>query len=320
MRRACWGLLLCLGLLLILGSACYYYRLEQKLDAADKEWLRRVDYIMTSEERKLFLDLPETEREAFKREFWARRDPDPGTEENEFKLKYEERMEQADEMFLGEGRPGFLTDRGRIYILFGPPQDRITTPSDASGRAQEVWYYGNFPVIFVDEFSNGRFELVTYNLSALRGLNLMYMHELSQAQARAQQTITGERGFFNFDWDFAIQAVGDERAEGEVTIEIPLAHVWFAVRDKNMVTTLDVSLEIRTAEGAGFWAHDQSFLLEVNESELQEKPGMKHRIRIPVILEGPLDELRRGPNKILALINNRTGDSRLRKVRSFRLR
>jgi GWxTD domain-containing protein len=319
-RRSLRGTLLCLSLVLILGSACYYYRLEQKLDSGNQEWLRRVGYIMTSEEKKLFLDLPADERETYKREFWARRDPDPATEENEFKLEYEERVEQADEMFLGEGRPGYLTDRGRIHILFGPPMDRITTPSDASGRAQEVWYYGNFPVVFVDEFSSGRYELVTYDLSALRDLNLMYMHELSQAQARDQQTVIGERGFFNFDWNFTIQAVGPERAEGEVTIEIPLAHVWFAVRDTRMTTTLDVSLEIQTGEGGAWWKHDRSFPLDIDESELQEHPKQKFRILIPVVLEGPLDELRQGPNKILVLLVNRTGGSRLRKVRSFRLK
>lgn len=320
MRRPFWGALLFLSVILILAPACYYYRLEQKLNPEDKEWLRRVAYIITSEEKKLFLDLPADEKNAFKREFWARRDPDPATEENEFRMEYEERMEQADELFQGEGRPGYLTDRGRIYILFGPPMDRITSPSDAAGRAQEVWYYGNFPVVFVDEFSSGRFELVTYDLSALRELNLMYMHELNQAQARSQQTITGERRFFNFDWDVAIRAERGERAEGEVRIEVPLALVWFAAKDGRMSTRLDVALEIRTSEGREFWTHSRSFPLDMAESELQEAPDQRLRILIPVILEGPLDELRMGPNKIFVTLTNRTGESSLRKVRSFRLR
>lgn len=319
MRRSFWGMLLWLIFVLSTGFSCYYHRLEQKLDSENQEWLRRVGYIISSEEKKFFLDLPEAEREAFKQEFWARRDPDPATEENEFKLEYEVRMEQADELFLGEGRPGYLTDRGRIYILFGPPLDRLTTPSDASGKSQEVWYYGNFPVIFVDEFSSGRYELVTYDLSGLRGLNLMYMHELSQAQSHAQQTIVGRGGFFNFDWDFTLKAVGPARAEGEVKIEVPLANVWFAVQDERMTTTLDVSLEIQTSEGVEWWKHDQSFPLDMEESELQEYPKGKYRILIPVELEGSLDELRRGPNKIFVLLVNRTGSSRLRKVRLFRL-
>ena len=74
-----------------------------------------------------------------------------------------DRIDQANELFISEGRPGFMTDRGRIYILFGPPTNRI---QDTSGYryCREVWYYGNFPVVFDDSTCSGDYRLVTYNL------------------------------------------------------------------------------------------------------------------------------------------------------------
>ena len=90
-------------------------------------------------ELKIFLELPATEKEYFKKEFWARHDPDLQKEEKEFKMEYYNRIERADELFLGEGRPGWLTDRGQIYVLFVPPMDRIT--HSPSYNCSETWYY-----------------------------------------------------------------------------------------------------------------------------------------------------------------------------------
>ncbi|HEK86256.1 MAG TPA: GWxTD domain-containing protein, partial [Candidatus Aminicenantes bacterium] len=95
--------------LVFLFQSCTLSRLEKKLKAKDAEWLSEVRYIITPEERKIFLELPESEREQFKEDFWKRRDPDPDTEENEFKDEYYRRIKQANQMFLGEGRPGWLT-------------------------------------------------------------------------------------------------------------------------------------------------------------------------------------------------------------------
>ncbi|MCK7541168.1 MAG: GWxTD domain-containing protein [Marinilabiliales bacterium] len=100
---------------------------------------------MTKEERKIFLELPADGRDDFVEEFWKRRDPDPDTALNEYRLEYEQRVERAGQLFHGEGRSGWQTDRGRIYILFGPPSERQTYPMDAGGYCREVWYYGSLP-------------------------------------------------------------------------------------------------------------------------------------------------------------------------------
>ncbi len=113
----------------VLGSAaCTLYKLEQKLSPPFAEFLSQVRYIISSEERKAFLEMPDADKPAFIDEFWKRRDPNPTTEENEFKAEYLGRIKRANEMFFGEGTAGWLTDRGRIYILFGAPSNRNSTP------------------------------------------------------------------------------------------------------------------------------------------------------------------------------------------------
>ena len=89
-----WGA----GLLAALLPSCRLYKLEQKLDPANAEFLSQVRYIINAEERKIFLELPDADKDKFKEEFWSRRDPDPNTEENEFKDEYLSRIERANEL------------------------------------------------------------------------------------------------------------------------------------------------------------------------------------------------------------------------------
>ncbi len=126
------------------AASCRLYNLERKLNPEAAAFFGKVQYIISKEERKIFLELPESERAAFQEEFWKRRDPDPDTPENEYRTEYFQRVERASAMFHGEGRAGWLTDRGRIFILFGAPSERMTYPMDAGGFCREIWYYGAF--------------------------------------------------------------------------------------------------------------------------------------------------------------------------------
>ena len=118
MRRLFPKVLAVLIPLFLLLNACTAKRLEGKLDPESKEFYNKVRYIMTGKESKIFLELPPSARAEFIEEFWKRRDPNPETEENEAKDAYFERIEEANRLFRGGGRPGWLQDRGRIYILF----------------------------------------------------------------------------------------------------------------------------------------------------------------------------------------------------------
>jgi len=94
-----FSFLLLYFLLFFFSSSCHFYGLEKKLEPENAEFLDKVRYIITSGERKIFLELPDSEKENFKEEFWKRRDPDPATEENEFKMEYFDRIERSNELF-----------------------------------------------------------------------------------------------------------------------------------------------------------------------------------------------------------------------------
>lgn len=307
--------------MVVFFGSCRYYKLEQKLDPVSKDWFNKVRYIITKEESHTFLDLPEEEREQFKEDFWARRDPDPNTEENEFQLEYFKRQDDADNLFISEGKPGWMTDRGRIYILFGPPLDRITYPMgyNASSRCQEVWYYGDFPVVFVDNTCTGSYRLVTYDLSSIRSLNLMYMHELSSAQARAQQTIRGRIEEVSFDWDVDKTVDTPDRVEGTILVKIPYANIWFSEEESKLVTTLELRLELKDSEEKVVWEYEDSYRVETDEEDLEDQKGKEYKIEIPFVLDEELPALRKGNNRLYGFLTNETGGDTTKKVKGFNL-
>ncbi len=104
--------------------------LKQELSKPYKKWLDEdVAYIITDEERAAFRQLSnDEERDNFIEAFWQRRDPTPDTEENEYKEEHYQRIAYANEHFAA-GVPGWKTDRGRIYIVFGKPDEIESHPS-----------------------------------------------------------------------------------------------------------------------------------------------------------------------------------------------
>jgi GWxTD domain-containing protein len=153
---------------------------KPELKKAYKDWLEKdVLYIITDEERKAFKKLQsDEERENFIAEFWRRRDPDPDTDENEFKEEYYERVAYANEHFAS-GIPGWKTDRGRIWIMYGKPDEREThpmggsydRPSNEGGGSTttfpfETWFYrylagvgSGVEIEFVDPTGSGEYRI-----------------------------------------------------------------------------------------------------------------------------------------------------------------
>lgn len=108
-------------------------RLRKELETPYRKWLNEdVTYIITDEERAAFKRLStDEEREQFIEQFWLRRDPSPDSSENEFKEEHYRRIAYANERFAS-GIPGWKTDRGRIYITYGPPDENESHPSGGS--------------------------------------------------------------------------------------------------------------------------------------------------------------------------------------------
>lgn len=153
---------------------------KPELDKAYKKWMDEdVKYILTDQERKAFKALVSNEeRENFIEQFWRRRDPNPDTEENEYREEYYERIAYANEHFTS-GIAGWRTDRGRVYIAHGKPDSIESHPSGGSYHRPtyegggtitaypfEIWYYRHLEGIgsgleieFVDPTGTGEYRL-----------------------------------------------------------------------------------------------------------------------------------------------------------------
>ena len=107
--------------------------LKVELSKTYKKWLAEdVAWIITDQERSAFMQLSnDEERDQFIEAFWQRRDPTPDTEENEYKEEHYRRIAYANEHYAA-GIPGWKTDRGRMYIVFGPADEIESHPSGGS--------------------------------------------------------------------------------------------------------------------------------------------------------------------------------------------
>jgi GWxTD domain-containing protein len=145
-----------------------------------KKWIDQdVTYIITDAERATWKTLKtDEERESFIESFWLRRDPTPDTIDNEYRDDHYERIAYANEHFAS-GIPGWKTDRGRIYIMYGKPDDIESHPSggtydrpieEGGGTTStfpfEIWRYryleglGNEVLLeFVDPSMSGEYHI-----------------------------------------------------------------------------------------------------------------------------------------------------------------
>ena len=155
-------------------------KVTAELKEAYKKWRNTdVAYIITKEEKKAFDALTtDEERENFIENFWRRRDPNPDTEENEYREEYYERIAYANEHYTS-GIPGWKTDRGRIYITWGKPDSVESHPSGGSydrpsyeggGSTTtypfEIWFYRHLDNVgdgleieFVDPTGTGEYRI-----------------------------------------------------------------------------------------------------------------------------------------------------------------
>ena len=118
------------------------------LSERHRQWLEEeVPYIIIERERAAFLDLESAEeRDAFIEAFWRRRDPDPLTPVNEFREEHYRRIEHANRILGRETPiPGWMTDRGKMYIILGEPRDRESFLAAPGIYPAEVWFYEAAP-------------------------------------------------------------------------------------------------------------------------------------------------------------------------------
>jgi len=238
--------------------SCASYRFQKNLDPESREFISKVRYIITKKERKVFLSLPESERMAFIEEFWKSRDPDPDTEENEYKEEYFNRIEEANHLFK-EGSPGWLQDRGRVYILLGPPWERQTFPRGVNfyDKPEEIWYYGFFVIRFIDNDWSGEYRLVPDSS--------WQMAELNKAQMLLQPKGSGKK--YPLEFDLAVKkSTADEVV---IQVKIPYKNIWFEEENGQLKAALSISLEIFDSVEKKIWEHKKNYPIDLTEEELE---------------------------------------------------
>jgi GWxTD domain-containing protein len=138
-----------------------------------------IDYFAQPDELKEFKGLDDEGKQFYLLKFWAARDPIPETPENEFLMEFLMRVQYADSNFIQGGAQGRYTDRGRIYIKYGPPDERRKVPFSVDYPDREEWYYygeGGREFIFVDIHGGDRYELVFSNTEEERGYHDWQMY------------------------------------------------------------------------------------------------------------------------------------------------
>lgn len=185
-----------------------------------QSWLTEVTWIISDYEKNAFLELKtDEERRSFIEAFWENRDPTPGTKENEFESEHHKRFEYSNHHFGRESAvPGWKTDRGRIYILLGPPQFIKRFPESMELYPLELWQYSgemgyglptSFYVLFFQKMGVGPYRIYSPLQDGIRALR----KEFSSSSNKSDEQLIRELGR-TIDPDLAQAAVSSIPTEG----------------------------------------------------------------------------------------------------------
>jgi GWxTD domain-containing protein len=277
-------------------DSCGVNQIEKKLDPESSEFLSLVRYIITPGEYDEFTNLPAEKRDKFIENFWKRRDPDPDTEENEFKEVYFARLAEAQDIF-SKGTAGYLTDRGMIYVIFGPPDYVYHSKVGIYDRGQKVWEqweysslldkYFDVKITFIDRFgsgsfggplsfSNGKFYLARSGPSVLPLIQ----------EAKESFLEPGQKNKL-FKYRIRIKKL-DKQGDNvklSIQIQVPYKNIWFSKVEDKMEATFSVNAEILDASKNKIWEHEQDYTLTISEKEVEElKVKKEYVIEIPTTL------------------------------------
>lgn len=352
MRNRLWTVATLALTMVILTNYCATIKPEAKLDPLSEDFYSKVRYIIAREESKIFLELPPEARAAFIDEFWKRRDPTPGTERNEYMESYFDRIEEANRLFKGGGRSGWLQDRGRIYILFGPPQERQTNPMGgrpidpyeeprkmvesqrvATGeKPTEVWVYYNLfstlqkpqavTLVFVDVDGTGDYRLTTNIDEVIPGKigadaafrpDLVFTHELHKEEA-GRAYLRVQKALFDFSWEFVKER--DKKAGRNLTIRtlLPYKKIIFIKENGRFKAEMRWEVRIKNAKDDTVWTYEEENKLDFNQEFLDEN---KESSWEKVILV--MTWLEKGKYSVYLWLKNTSGDQEIKKLLSLKM-
>ena len=240
------------GLILAAAGCGTSFRIKD--DPFFESFYEKAEIIMTKDEKEIYRRLPDTAaREEFIEDFWKIRDPDQGTEENENKIEFEERIEYANKWF-GKFNPyrgreqatwdedlnGWATERGRIYIIMGPPDElhydarefmmggRITTRPEGISSEQWVYYRYNLVVYFRKRSSS---------LWSLTNIDSILVNALEAAKLNLVDS--GHQADYNRRFRFKA-----EYRDGGLRVTVPLSRLNFKEEGGRLFTDLRIFVNV----------------------------------------------------------------------------
>jgi GWxTD domain-containing protein len=332
-------------------SCASYEIVEAPIDQNSEKFLDLIRYIVTPQEERIFREMPPEDRHEFVAEFWKRRDPDPETAENEFRDVYYTRIARANKAFRA-GIPGWMTDRGRIYVLLGPPTDVIKkSMGDATldlnkglrelstdmleqgtrtERPTQIWVYNQYPdyfsgplrLVFVDYYGTGDYKLNTD--VSVRPFNLV-THIMSDPDMIQFQTIGGIEEdessprvlpFLEYS-----KALGPLKKEGkdiytiDCFFEIPLGTLQFRKENSGYVFDVELSVMVQNIETNSSFQQKKEVKKTLSLEDL--RTDLKDRRSLSEVISVPLEK---GANNIYFSLRDNIRQKRLRKLEIVRIK
>ncbi|NIM59717.1 MAG: GWxTD domain-containing protein [Candidatus Aminicenantes bacterium] len=294
-------LTICLGLCFILVYCASKGPGKVSLDPRSQQFLDYIGYIILSVEEKIFREMPPEDRGEFIRGFWARRDPDPSTPINEFRQTYYTRLATADKAFRA-GKPGWKTDRGRVYILLGRPTNIlrkamgdvpyeggkfVTASTLETGtlteKPTEIWIYDNYPeifsgplrLVFVDHHGTGEYKLTTNVEITPFSMGAPTWDEPDMAKYQWQGEIEmdgrGYEALAIFDYDVTLETEkGKASSFISLSIDIPYSRVGIRQEGENYICDLIISAEVIDSQNLRVSQKGEPFSRTLSKKQLKD--------------------------------------------------
>lgn len=289
-KSLCIMSLVIVCLLVILISCASKGPGKVSLDPQSQQFLDYISYIILPAEEKIFREMPPEDRGEFIKDFWARRDPIPSTPLNEYRQVFYSRLAVADKAFA-RGKPGWKTDRGRIYILLGPPTNVIEkamgdTPYEAQKFAQAnllergtlterptiIWVYDNYPgyfdgplrLVFVDYHSTGDYQLNTRESITPFSMvsptwdppDLRHYQWVGELEMDEQEL--GTLGIF--DYDAAVDITEEQGLLSvSILIDVPYGQIDYRKSGDKFTCSLMIAAEIKDNQKNMLTGQDEPF-------------------------------------------------------------
>lgn len=275
------------------------------LDGQEDTFYLSTRMLMMDDERKVYRRLPDKEaRDEFIREFWMRRDPNPVTPENEFKIEFEKRVEFVDRWFRERvgAATGMDSDRGKIFLVLGEPSERYEderTEYDRFGTPtrvkRDVWYYDRYKLMleFRDAKGFGIFLLRNWNPDLLSAMDAARddIYRGGELTPRQQFTFKAEYSAGN----------------GTINILIPVKDISFEEKDGKMEAAFKVKVRV-------FMAGKKTDKMETTQTLAADGEDLLKRETVELKVPYRLPETGKGKYSFEVIIEDKGSGSRFKEM------